>query len=60
MYIPITNQQSSIINEMGGGADVSSFSGKKPKVKRKRIGGRLMTRLEMQEKAMDLFMKHFH
>jgi hypothetical protein len=25
MYIPITNQQSSIINEMGGGADISSF-----------------------------------
>ncbi len=24
------------------------------------IGGKQMTRLEMQEKAMDLFMKHFH
>jgi hypothetical protein len=24
------NQQSSIVNEMGGGADISSFSGKSP------------------------------
>jgi hypothetical protein len=29
LYIPINNQQSSIVNEMGGGADISSLSGKK-------------------------------
>jgi hypothetical protein len=29
LYTPITNQQSSIINEMGGGAIISSFSGEK-------------------------------
>jgi hypothetical protein len=50
MYIPIDTPQ-------GGGADISSFSGKKPAV---RIGGKQMTRLEMQEKAMDLFVKQFH
>jgi len=26
LYISIINQQSSIVNEMGGGADISSFS----------------------------------
>jgi hypothetical protein len=26
LYIPITNQQSSIVNEMGGGSDISSLS----------------------------------
>jgi len=45
---------------MGGGADISTPSGKKPGIRRTRIGGRQMTRLEMQEKAMDLFVKHFH
>jgi hypothetical protein len=25
LYIPIINQQSSIVNRMGGGADISSF-----------------------------------
>jgi hypothetical protein len=29
LYTPIINQQSSIVNEMGGGVDISSFSGKK-------------------------------
>jgi hypothetical protein len=30
LYIAILNQQSSIVNEMGGGPEISSFSGKKP------------------------------
>jgi hypothetical protein len=30
LYIPISNQQSSIVNEMGGGVNISSFSEKKP------------------------------
>jgi hypothetical protein len=47
-------------NPHGGGADISLFSGKKVEVRRKTMGGRQMTRLEMQEKAMDLFMKNFH
>jgi hypothetical protein len=51
------NHQSSINNRLGGGTDISSFSGKKPVA---RIGERQMTRLEMQEKATDLFMKGFH
>jgi len=29
LYISIINQQSSIVNEMGGGADSSSFPGEK-------------------------------
>jgi hypothetical protein len=29
LCIPIINQQSSIVNEMGGGADISSFPGEK-------------------------------
>jgi hypothetical protein len=51
------NHQSSINNRRGGGEGISSFSGKKPVA---RIGERQMTRLEMQEKATDLFMKGFH
>jgi hypothetical protein len=34
-YIPISNQQSPINNPLGGGADLSLFSWKKPKVRRK-------------------------
>jgi hypothetical protein len=39
LYIPITNQQSSIVNEMGGGADISLFPGKKPGVRRNAVLG---------------------
>jgi hypothetical protein len=28
LYIPIINQQLAIVNEMGGGVDISSFPGK--------------------------------
>jgi hypothetical protein len=29
LYIPISNQQSAIINKMGGGVDISSLSGRR-------------------------------
>jgi hypothetical protein len=35
LYIPISNQQSSIVNEMGGGEDILAFSGEKPGVRSK-------------------------
>jgi hypothetical protein len=45
LYIPIRHQYN-------GGEEISSVE--------KEWEGNKMTRLEMQEKAMDLFMKHLH